>query len=96
MQTVDHGGQAMTFWSLWWDASSWKVTLPSYITFLHFCFFLDIDSFFLYFIFSSSLSVIFCVLLFIDSLLFGSLASQIMQRRLNWYEIDVFFTYFSR
>ena len=36
VQTVDHGGQAMTFWSLWWDAASWRVTLLTYITFLHF------------------------------------------------------------
>ena len=27
VQTADHGGQAMTFWSLWLDAASWRVTL---------------------------------------------------------------------
>ena len=44
VQTVDHGGQAMTFGSLWWDAASWRVTLLSYTTlFHHLCFFLNID-----------------------------------------------------
>ena len=44
VQTVDHGGQAMTFGSLWWDAASWRVTLLSYTTLFHqLCFFLNID-----------------------------------------------------
>ena len=66
----------MAFWSLWWDAASWRVKLLSYITFFHFYFvpFLTLTNVFLE-LFSSSLSVIFCVLPFIDSLLFGSLAS---------------------
>ena len=94
VQTVDHGGQAMTFSSLWWAAASWRVPLLNYITLLHFCFFLNVDCFSVVF-FSSSLSIIFCVLLFIDSLLFGLLASYIMQRPLYRYETDVS-TYFSR
>ena len=36
VQTVDHGGQAMTSWSLWQDASSWRVTLLIYFASLFF------------------------------------------------------------
>ena len=39
VQTVDPGGQAMTFWSLWWDAASWRATLLSYDTFITFLYF---------------------------------------------------------
>ena len=35
MQTVDHGGQPVTSWSLWWDAASRRVTLLDYVTFVH-------------------------------------------------------------
>ena len=38
VQTVDHGGQAVTSCSLWRDAASWRVTLLSYFAFLHFFF----------------------------------------------------------
>ena len=36
VQTIDLVGQAITFWSLWWDAASWRVTLLSYVTLSHF------------------------------------------------------------
>ena len=36
VQTVDHGGQAMTSCSLWQDASSWRVTLLIYFASLFF------------------------------------------------------------
>ena len=36
VQTVDHGGQAVTFWSQRWDAASLRVTLLSYFTLSHF------------------------------------------------------------
>ena len=72
VQTVDHGGQAITFWSLWWNAASWRVALLSYATLSHFYIFLllNIDQcFFLTFFFVSFSHLCVCVLLFIDSLL---------------------------
>ena len=76
VQTVYHGGQAMTSWSLWQDASSWRVTLPSYFSLLHFFFsWLTLANVFEFFFSNSSLSVILCVLLLIDSVLFGSLVN---------------------
>ena len=36
VQTVDHGGQVITFWRLWWDAAPWRVKLLSYVTLSHF------------------------------------------------------------
>ena len=41
VQTVDHGGQAMTSWSLWQDAASWRATLSSRFIFLQLIFFLS-------------------------------------------------------
>ena len=68
----------MTSWSLWQDAASWRVMLLGYFTFLHFflsfLYFLALTNFFFDF-FSPSLSVILCVLLFVDSVLFGSLVN---------------------
>ena len=76
VQTVDHGGQAMTSWSLWQDASSWRVTLLNFFSLLHFFFsWLTLANVFDFFFSNSFLSVILCVLLFIDSMLFGSLAN---------------------
>ena len=40
VQTADPGGQAITFWSLWWNAASWRVALLSYATLSHFYIFL--------------------------------------------------------
>ena len=75
VQTVDHGGQAMTSGNLWQDAASWRVTLLSHFTFLHFIFFcLNIGSCFSLNFFLS-LSVILCVLLFINAMLFWSLVN---------------------
>ena len=74
VQTVDHGGQAMTSWSLWQDASSWRVTLLIYFASLFFSR-LTLANVFDFFFPNSSLSVILCVLLLIDSVLYGSLVN---------------------
>ena len=76
VQTVDHGGQAMTSWSLWQDDSSWRVTLLKFFSLLHFFFsWLTLANDFEFFFPNSSLSVILCVLLLIDCVLFGSLVN---------------------
>ena len=75
VQTVDHGGQAMTSWSLWQDASSWRVTLLIYFASLFFFSRLTLANVFDFFFPNSSLSVILCVLLLIDSVLYGSLVN---------------------
>ena len=76
VQTVDHGGQAMTSWSLWQDASSWRVTLLFFFLLCFtFCTLLTLANVFDFFFPNSSLSVILCVLLLIDSVLFGSLVN---------------------
>ena len=73
VQTVDHGDQVITFWSLCWDAASWRVILLCYITLSHFYIFPLLNITVFSFDFFLSLSVFsclcVCVLLFIDSLL---------------------------
>ena len=77
VQTVDPGGPAMTSCSLWQDASSWRVTLLFFFFLLcfTFCTLLTLANVFDFFFPNSSLSVILCVLLLIDSVLFGSLVN---------------------
>ena len=74
VETVDHGGQVITFWSLCLDAASWRVMLLRYVTLSHFYIFplLNIT------VFSVSFSLFFvrvCVCVFYYLLIrcFGSL-----------------------
>ena len=91
LQTVDHGGRAITFWSQRWDTAYLRVTLLSYVTFWHFYIFplLNIDQCFSSTFFFVSFSHFFDVLPFIDSLLLGHNAKMIKQawnRYLYWFQ----------
>ena len=75
VETVDHGGQVITFWRLWWDAAPWRVKLLSYVTLSHFYIFplLNINQCFSLTFFFVSFSHS-CVCYYLLICCFGSLA----------------------
>ena len=91
LQTVDHGGRAITFWSQRWDTAYLRVTLLSYVTLSHFYIFplLNIDQ-----CFSSTFVFVSFSHFWCSSVYWFIAVWATVQRWLNRYEIDVC-TYFT-